>query len=273
MSKPTSSTRKSVQRIKRSISPFYYEIVYLLATPRHVNTMNYGYAPITEELRTKYPSSDQGLQYELYWQVFNQINTPLTPSQVICEVSSGRGGGLAFLRNLTEARTIGLERSPSARRYAKKHFNLDTRAASAPNLPLDDNSVDVFLSVEAFHNYHSDMLVSELQRCLKPGGVVLLADMNLGSDKAVRDKLTCLYEKNGLNIERWRDIRPNIIKSLVKDNDRKIKFTRYFFGPIKHEAQAYMGVVGSHKYNEMERDERAYFILSARKPLAPETMA
>lgn len=270
MNKPTSSSRKTMQRIKRSISPLYYEIVYLLATPKKVNTMNYGYAPITEELRSKYPSSDQGLQYELYWQVFSQITSPLTSSQVVCEVSSGRGGGLAFLRNFTDANTIGLERSPSARRYAKKYFGLDTRAANAPSLPLDDSSVDVFLSVEAFHNYHNDALVAELQRCLKPGGIILVADMNLGPDEKVRNKLINLYKRNGLNIESWRDVRPNIIKSLIQDNDRKLQFMKYCIGPFKDEAKAYMGVVGSHKYNEMEVDERAYFIFCAKKPLVNE---
>ncbi len=266
MSSSTSSARKLVQRIKRRITPFYYEIVYLLATPSHVNTMNFGYAPITNELRPKYPSSDQGLQYELYWQAFKQLEAPLTSEQVICEVSSGRGGGLAFLRNFTDAKIIGLERSPAARRYARKYFQLDTRAATAPNLPLEDNSVDVFLSVEAAHNYHNDAFIADLQRCLKPGGVVLLTDMHSGSDSFVRNKLEALYAKNGLVIDHWRDIRPNVLDSLVLDNDRKLKFMRYMVGPIKAEAQAYMGTLGSHKDNEMKRDERAYFILSASKP-------
>lgn len=36
-------------------------------------------------------------------------------------------------------------------------------------------------------------------------------------------------------------------------------------GPLRAEAEAYMGMIGSHKYNEMKQDERSYFILSARK--------
>lgn len=117
-------------------------------------------------------------------------------------------------------------------------------------MPLEDNSVDLFLSVEAAHNYHDDAFIAELQRCLKPGGVVLLADMHSGSDGFVRKKLESLYANNGLVIDQWRDIRPYVLESLVQDNDRKLKFMRYMVGPIKAEAQAYMGTVGSHKDNE-----------------------
>lgn len=266
MSTQTSFIRKWVQRIKRNITPVYYEVVYLLATPKHVNTMNFGYAPITDALRANYPSQDQGLQYELYWQVFKQLKTPLSANQIVCEVSSGRGGGLAFLKKLSDAKFIGLDVSPAARRYAKNHFGLDTQAATAPSLPLDDNSIDVFLSVEAAHNYHSAAFIAEIYRCLKPGGVLLLTDMHLGSDKIVREKLFPLYADNGLSLDDWRDIRPHIIASLEQDNERKSVFMRYMLGPLKAEAEAHMGMVGSHKYNEMKQDERSYFILSASKP-------
>ena len=265
MSIQTSSTRKLVQRIKRRITPFYYEIVYGLITPRHVNTMNFGYAPITDELRLHYLSNDQGLQSELYWQAFKQLEVELSPDKVICEVSSGRGGGLAFLRNLSDSQVVGLERSPAARRYAAKHFQLDVRAATAPSLPLADASVDVFISIEAAHNYHKDAFVEEMRRCLKPGGVVLLADMNLGSDQHVRTKLESLYAKNGMTIDNWRDIRPNVLEALELDDDRKQAFLRYLVGPFKAEAQAYMATVDSHKYHEMKRDVRAYFIFRVRK--------
>jgi len=262
----TSAIRKQVQRLKRRITPLYYEIVYALVTPRRVNTMNFGYAPLTESLRPHYPSADQGLQYELYYQTFRQLDTPLTADQRLCEVSSGRGGGLALLRNLTDAQVIGLERSPAARRYAAQEFGLDTRAATAPTLPLETASVDLFISVEAAHNYHNDAFIAEIVRCLKPGGQLLLADMNLGSDRHVQQKLRALYARNGLRLEQWRDIRPEVLAALHADHQRKQAFMRFLFGPLRAEAEAYMGTVGSHKYHEMQHDQRAYFILQALKP-------
>jgi SAM-dependent methyltransferase len=255
--------RQLTQRIKRRIAPFYYEAVYELITPRRVNTMNLGYAPVSAGLQQCYPSADQGLQYELYWQTFNQLDQPLERHQVVCELSSGRGGGLAFLRNLTAARVMGLECSNAARRYARKHFQLDTREARLPRLPLPDASVDVFLSVEAAHNYHNDVFIAEMRRCLKPGGMVCLTDMNLGPDDQVRQKLTNFYARAGLTIDRWRDIRPGVLRALAQDDARKREFMRFLPWPLRAEAEYYMCLVGSEKHHEMLRDERAYFVLRA----------
>lgn len=126
--------------------------------------------------------------------------------------------------------------------------------------------MDAFISIEAAHNYHTDAFIAEITRCLKPGGELLLADMNLGADAHVRQKLTALYARNGLELLEWRDIRPEVLAALHADHERKQAFMRFLFGPLRAEAEAYMGTVGSHKYHEMQNDQRAYFILRARKP-------
>ena len=150
--------------LRQRIAPLYYEIVYWLLTPSNINTMNYGYAPVSEDLRRHHPDPSQGFQYELYWQTLKQLDISLASDQVHCEISCGRGGGLAFLRNLTEAEFIGLETSWAARRYAKKYFNIATQPATAPILPLKSASIDVFISIEAAHNYHNDTFVAEIKR-------------------------------------------------------------------------------------------------------------
>lgn len=126
--------------------------------------------------------------------------------------------------------------------------------------------MDAFISIEAANNYHTDAFIAEITRCLKPGGELLLADMNLGADAHVRQKLTALYARNGLELLEWRDIRPEVLAALHADHERKQAFMRFLFGPLRAEAEAYMGTVGSHKYHEMQNDQRAYFILRARKP-------
>lgn len=263
MSQPTSATRKWIQRIKRKITPAYYELVYGLCTPPHVSCMNYGYAPITEVNRPYFPEPEEGFQYELYWQAFHQMARCLKPDEVLCEISCGRGGGLAFLRRLTPAHILGLERSSFARHHARS-LGLEVRPATAPYLPLPEASIDVFLSIEAAHNYHNDTFVAELRRCLKPGGVVLLADMNLGSDAQVRHAISRRYRNHGLIVRQWRDIRPNVLDALHQDETRKLQFLHSLPRPFRAEAKAYMGMVGSHKYHEMQRDERAYFMLLAQ---------
>jgi len=262
---PLTATRNMlIERGRKAVS-LYYEIVYALAAPKHVNTMNYGFAPVTENLRQFHPSKDQALQYELYWQTFSQLDDSLNSSEILCEVGCGRGGGLAFLQKLTEATVVGLERSRSARRYAHKYFRLDVRSATAPILPLEDESIDVFLSVEAAHLYHNDRFVSELNRCLKVGGFVLLADCHLGSNQHVHDRLSSLYSANGFAIDEWRDIRPNVLQALGYDEPRKQALMAILPGFLREEAGLYMGMVNSPRFNEMKRDLRAYFIFRARK--------
>lgn len=266
MSQQTSRLRKWIQRCKRRVTPLYYEIVYGVCAPKHVTCMNYGYAPVTEANRPHFPEPSEGLQYELYWQTFSQLQQPLEEEQLLCEISCGRGGGLAFLRYFTASRLLGLERSSFARRHARR-FGLDVRLATAPTLPLEDESVDVFFSIEAAHNYHSDAFVSELARCLKPGGRVLMADMNLGADANVRNSISQRYARHGMIVQRWRDIRPNVLESLRLDEERKQLFLHTIPTLFRPEAVAYMGMVGSHKHLEMQQDERAYFIMLAEKLL------
>ncbi len=260
--------KKHISKLRSKVMPLFYELVYGLITPRHTNCMNLGFAPATESLRPHYISENERFQYELYWQTFKQIGETLTPSSVICEVGCGRGGGLAFLQKLTPAKLIGLERSAFARRVARRRFGLDVRPTTAPQLALADASVDVLLLVEAAHTYHADPLIAELHRCLKPGGVVVLADFNLGSNNNVRQKLTKAYANRGLTIESWRDVRPHILESMRLDEPRKLALLKYIPSVFKHEASGFMGLVGSYKYTEMETDKRAYFILKARKPAA-----
>ena len=245
--------------------PLFYELVYGLVTPRNTYCMNLGYAPLTESLRASYLSENERFQYELYWQTFKQIGETLTPASIVCEVGCGRGGGLAFLSKLTPATLIGLERSAFARRVARKKFGLDVRPTTAPQLALADESVDVLLLVEAAHTYHNDALIAEMHRCLKPGGLVVLADFNLGSHDSVQRKLTRLYANRGLTIENWRDARPHILESMRLDEPRKLALLKYIPAMFKHEAKGFMGLVGSYKYTEMEADKRAYFIFKARK--------
>lgn len=254
------------QKIKRRLNPFYYDLIYSMLAPRHVNTMNYGYAPVTKELCNLHISPDQCFQYELYYQTFKQLTGPLKPNQTVCEISCGRGGGLAFISKLTDAKIIGLERSLYARRYARKHFGLDVEAVNAPKLPLENDSVDVFISVEAAHNYQNADFVAEIKRCLKSGGVFLLADTNKGTEKHTAKKFNLLYDKQGMEIENWRDIRCNVLQAMERDHKRKQNFIPcYMVGPLKEEANYYLGAIGSHKYNELQSGKRAYFIMKARK--------
>src|SRR5688572_10455947 len=103
---------------------FRYFALYSSPTWLGISTLNYGYAPVSQEVLDSAIGRNQTFQIELYRQVFLALGRSLSPEQCLCEVSCGRGGGLAFIAGCTRARCIGLERSWPARFYARRRLGL-----------------------------------------------------------------------------------------------------------------------------------------------------
>ena len=119
---------------------FRYFVLYSSPTWSDVSTLNYGYSPVSEEVLDSAIGRNQAFQIELYRQVFLALGRTLSPGQCLCDVSCGRGGGLAFIASRTHARCIGLEKSWPARRFARKRLGLDARKSVAPAIALDQAS-------------------------------------------------------------------------------------------------------------------------------------
>jgi SAM-dependent methyltransferase len=226
----------------------FYGFIYQFFTPKTVATMNYGYAPIGMEARSHPTMADQPHQLELYWQAFSQLAHPLTADQTLCEISAGRGGGLEFISRYTDAPVMGLERSAAARRYAKNRFGLSVRHTQAPRLQLPDASVDVLLSIEALHQYATPEFMSEVSRCLKPGGHLLIADRNYGPQLRTYKKILA---NSDLSILGRRDITANVLDSLQQDNDRKLAGLARVPGPFRAEAKNFALTTDSERYQEI----------------------
>ncbi|HEY6398333.1 MAG TPA: class I SAM-dependent methyltransferase, partial [Solirubrobacteraceae bacterium] len=64
---------------------------------------------------------------------------------------------------------------------------VEVHCASVTKMPLEDESADIVLSVEAISHYlHVEEFIDEAFRVLRPGGVLLIADGNNGSNPIVR---------------------------------------------------------------------------------------
>ena len=244
---------------------FRYFVLYSLPAWSDISTLNYGYAPVSREVLDAPISRKQAFQIELYRQAFLALGRLLSPEQCLCEVSCGRGGGLAFIAGRTRARCIGLEKSWPARRYAKK-LGLDARASVAPDIALETASVDAFISVEAFHNYANDRFLQEAARCLRPGGTMVIADRRRGSLDENRQFEFSLFERNGFKITMFRDIMPSVLDALRADHDRKESLLRWVSGTFVYdELKEMFACVGSKRYKDFESGEWSYFLFSARK--------
>ena len=243
---------------------FRYFVLYSLPAWSDISTLNYGYAPVSREVLDAPISRKQAFQIELYRQAFLALGRLLSPEQCLCEVSCGRGGGLAFIAGRTRARCIGLEKSWPARRYAKKRLGLDVRASTASSIALETASVDAFLSVEAFHNYANDRFLQEAARCLKPGGTLVIADRRSGSSELNKALLIPLLERSGFRIAMYRDITANVLEALRADHDRKEGLLRPVSGTFVYdELREMFACMGTIRYRDFRSGDWSYFLFSA----------
>jgi ubiquinone/menaquinone biosynthesis C-methylase UbiE len=113
---------------------------------------------------------------------WNWIAAHLPQSKDITVVDIGCGNG-ALLKELSLRikSGIGLDISSGildrARTFTKGISNLGFRQLNGPQLPLEDHSVDVFISMLSFRYLDWDPLMDEVKRVLKPGGKVMIIDM------------------------------------------------------------------------------------------------
>jgi SAM-dependent methyltransferase len=243
---------------------FRYWVIYSTPGWSRISTLNYGFSPVSPEVLGSPISRQQPFQIELYRQAWLALGRPLSAEHCLCEISCGRGGGLAFMAGRTQARCIGLEKSWPARLHARWRLGLDTRASVAPALALAPASVDAFVSVEAFHNYANDAFLQETARCLRPGGVIAIADRRRGSWEEARQFHASLFERNGYRITMFKDIMPHVLEALRADNDRKNQLLRRI--PVKFvqsELNEMFACVDSERFKAFEQGAWSYFLLSA----------
>ena len=101
----------------------------------------------------------------------------------IVEVGSGVGVDLTLLvQRYPDVRAIGFDLSPegvrTSSRYGLGQYFID----DAENIALSDDCCDVVLLLNALHHFYRypDRLLSEVDRILRPGGLLLVRDPNGG---------------------------------------------------------------------------------------------
>ena len=107
----------------------------------------------------------------------------LPPDPLILDIGTGQGNGTAFLsRRLPDAQVVSLDIDLTC-------FNPDELAfgpkrpwfiqATAPAMPLATASLDAVVLVMTFHCLpQSQQVLAEVARVLRPGGMLLLADVD-----------------------------------------------------------------------------------------------
>lgn len=90
----------------------------------------------------------------------------------VLDLGCGTGGTMKALRGL--ARFTGLDRSPTAARFASRRTGEAVLCGVATDLPIMAASVDAVLALDVFEHVPDDgRAVVEVRRVLKPGGALV----------------------------------------------------------------------------------------------------
>jgi len=94
----------------------------------------------------------------------------------VLDIACGEGYGAAALQKAGAARVIGVDVSELACSHVRNKYGLETRAGSAEQVPLPDNSVDVVVSFETIeHVRNPGRFLDECVRVLAPGGRLIVS--------------------------------------------------------------------------------------------------
>ena len=102
-------------------------------------------------------------------------------SRDVLDIASGEGFGSALLSSVA-TEVWGIDQSSEAIEHAKCEYrrsNLSFRLGNAESIPLEDASVDVVVSFETIeHVTEQETFLSEIQRVLRPGGILIMSSPN-----------------------------------------------------------------------------------------------
>lgn len=141
----------------------------------------------------------------------------LTKPLSICDVACGPGH-LALSFQGVASRIMGVDPAPNMLRAfeklaAERGLEVETRCASAEDIPLPSDSFDLVASRLAPHHFNDvERALSEMARLARPGGSVAVIDLEGYEDPAVDDfnhRLEILHDPTHVRSyspSRWRSI-------------------------------------------------------------------
>lgn len=261
--------------LKLTDYPFFRRIIWkgvykLLAArfkEKNWSFMNYGYAPSDNEALLKLEKQDEINRYpiQLYYYICSKVNIK---GLQILEAGSGRGGGADFInRCLKSEKIIGLDIAINAVKMANENYGSDKIEfiqGSAEQLPFDDEDFDVVINIESSHTYGSvARFLSEVERVLRPGGYLLLADLRTSAG------VTTLHQQINsckLEVVSEEDISKNVVRGIELEEPIKQKRIKenipYWIQPV---FKQFAGVVGSKAHKQLISGELVYKRFLLRK--------
>ena len=249
---------------------FFHGLIHSRDREHRIRFMNYGY--IDEEL-TKSPinldeeDAVERFSVNNYHQTVREVNLE---GKNVLEVGCGRGGGADYISRYMKPKTyIGLDLNHKVVKACNKTFDnpgLSFVQGCADDLPFEDEEFDAVVNVESSRCY-PDVLgfLHEVYRVLKPGGHLLFSDMRYKEDFPTLKKQ---FSEAHFKIIVEKDILPNVVQSLEKDNKRKQEWIKEKAGAkfLYKTYEEFAGTVGSQRYQLFKDGKMGYWHFVLQKP-------
>ena len=126
-------------------------------------------------------STSMGISPELLSGILQKL-TRFPQPQSILDVGCGTGELLTQITGRMDASLAGLDLSPNMVAVARKKLgnSVDLQVGDSEALPWEAATFSVVLCTLSFHHYpHPNQALTEMRRVLKPGGMLILADMTM----------------------------------------------------------------------------------------------
>lgn len=255
-------------RLQKSLIRAGYQVLNRGPAAVDAVCLNYGYAPAADATWSAH--SDVTRSPDRYGlQLYDRVasGAPLEGS-VVLEVGCGRGGGSAYVARVFGTRAMtGIDFSAKAVVWCRRTHRepgLSFQQADAEALPFGDATFDVLLNVESSHCYPDfDKFLDEAQRVLRPGGVMLMADLR-PADRVVelRDRIASRFA-----IEEQEDITADVVRALELDAPRRESAVEHdvprLFRPAVRD---FFAIPGSEVFNYLASGGLRYVRFVLRSP-------
>lgn len=253
----------ALMKFREPVIRRWYDQMSRIDRDADMTLMNYGWADNAREATPlMLECCDEVNRYciQLYHRVAGAVDLR---DRVVLEVGSGRGGGASFVaRYLGPKSMTGLELSPKAVDFCKRHYRLpalDFLQGNAERLVFEDGSFDAVVNIESSHCYGSvTAFIREVHRVLRPGGYFLYSDY---CDRGVLDDLRHDICKTGFMIGAEEDISANVLLALEMDDARKrLLINRKVPRMLRGFFHEFAGLQGTRSYNSALRvGRKTYF--------------
>ena len=156
LKKITNSPRVLLNIFFTRLGYFVYSYASKLDKDAEAVFLNYGYADDTLKLELQKEDDKNRYCIQLYNHIVVSLPVELKGLDVL-SVGSGRGGGASYVaRYFNPGSITGLDLCQKAVKFCTEHYAIKGMSfvcGNALNLPFQNNSLDVVISVESSHGY------------------------------------------------------------------------------------------------------------------------